>query len=74
MEMLTSLVFRYIALLGGRPREVAKVLGLTPQAVYQWPDDLDQERTDRVIGAAVRLGRWPPQADVTEPVSAGATG
>ena len=49
-----------IALLGGRPRDVARVLNLTPQAVYQWPDELDQERTDRVIGAAVRLGKWPP--------------
>ena len=50
-----------IALLGGSPKEIARVLGLTPQAIYQWPDELDQERIDRVIGAAVRLGRWPLQ-------------
>ncbi|MGE0334453.1 MAG: Cro/CI family transcriptional regulator [Gammaproteobacteria bacterium] len=48
-----------IALFGGTPSDMARALGITPQAVYQWPNELDQERTDRVIGAAVRLGKLP---------------
>jgi hypothetical protein len=35
---------------------LASALGITRQAVYQWEEDLPQERRDRVIGAAVRLG------------------
>lgn len=38
---------------------LAAALGITPQAIYQWPDELDQERADRVTGAALRLGKLP---------------
>lgn len=48
-----------LSLFGGKAIDVARALRITPQAVYQWPEELDQERTDRVIGAAVRLGKWP---------------
>ena len=37
---------------------LAAALGVTPQAIYQWPDTLSREQEDRVIGAAVRLGKW----------------
>lgn len=40
------------------PRELAEVLGITPQAIYQWPDEIAQDRTDRIVGAAVRVGRF----------------
>lgn len=40
----------------GTPTELAKALGITRQAVYQWPDEISQEQEDRVIGAAYRLG------------------
>ncbi len=39
------------------PRKLAEALGITPQAVYQWPDDLSQDQADRILGAAIRLGR-----------------
>lgn len=51
-----------IDLFGGSRSEFARALGITPQAVSQWPDELEQDREDRVIGAAVRLGLWPKAA------------
>ena len=49
------------ALFGDRVADLAAALGITPQAIYQWPDDLDQATADRVTGAALRLGRLPTQ-------------
>ena len=45
-----------IELFGGGHRALAEALGISRSAVSQWPQELDQEREDRVIGAAVRLG------------------
>lgn len=39
---------------------LADALSISRQAVYKWPDDLPQEQADRVIGAAIRLGRLDP--------------
>lgn len=41
----------------GSPRLLAEALVVTPQAIYQWPDKLSLDQADRVIGAAVRLGK-----------------
>jgi predicted XRE-type DNA-binding protein len=50
-----------IELFGGLQKNVADALGVTPSRVSQWPDgELDQATEDRVIGAAVRLGKLPP--------------
>jgi hypothetical protein len=38
---------------------LARALGVTPQAIYQWDERLTQERVDRIVGAAVRLGMLP---------------
>lgn len=43
----------------GSTKELSAALGITPQAVYQWPDTLSPEKADRVRGAALRLGRLP---------------
>lgn len=40
----------------GGVAKLAVALGITRQAVYQWPDDLAQDQSDRVRGAAVRIG------------------
>lgn len=45
------------ALFGGRYAQLAEALGITSSAISQWPDELTREQEDRVIGAAVRLGR-----------------
>jgi UTP--glucose-1-phosphate uridylyltransferase len=49
-----------IDLFGGPGRatatNLAGALGVTRQAISQWPAKLDQRTTDEIIGAAVRLG------------------
>ncbi|PTB23490.1 hypothetical protein C9I56_39060 [Paraburkholderia caribensis] len=40
---------------------MAEALGITKGAISQWDDDLDQGKTDRVIGALVRLGLPVPE-------------
>lgn len=39
----------------GSQTALARALGLTDSAVSQWPEELTQERIDRVTGAAIRL-------------------
>ena len=43
---------------GGTLAEMADALGVTASAISQWPEELSLEQTDRVTGAAVRLGRY----------------
>ena len=50
-----------ITIFGSAPK-LAAALGITRQAVYQWPDNLDQRLTDEIIGAALRLGLMRPDA------------
>jgi transcriptional regulator with XRE-family HTH domain len=45
-----------ISIFGRTQSDLARALGITKSAVSQWPDELDQEKTDRVLGAALRLG------------------
>ena len=40
----------------GSVRKLAEALGVSVQAIYAWPEELDQKRADWTIGAAVRLG------------------
>lgn len=58
------------ALFGGTDEKLAAALGISRPAVTMWPKDLDQERTDRVVGAAVRLGVWP--GEVAQRLTVGA--
>lgn len=45
----------------GSVEELRLALGLhSRQAIYMWPDELDIERTQRVIGAAVQAGKSHP--------------
>lgn len=46
----------------GSASELARALGITRQAVYQWREHLSQEQVDRVIGAAIRTGHPIPDA------------
>lgn len=39
----------------GNQQRLAEALNVTPQAISQWPDELDQARSDRVVGAAARV-------------------
>ena len=40
----------------GTAAELSRAIGVTRSAIAQWPDRLDQGQSDRVVGAAVRLG------------------
>lgn len=45
--------------------KLARVLGVTRQAIYKWPDDLSQDQVDRVTGAAYRTGRLPRREEAS---------
>jgi len=49
-----------IKIFGRTQESMASSLGITKSAVSQWPEELPQHVADRVIGAAVRLGRPLP--------------
>jgi len=38
---------------------LARAIGCTPSAIFQWPDPLPQRIADRVIAACVRAGLDP---------------
>lgn len=46
--------------LAGNGAKLARLLGIKRQAIYQWPDVLDQGCADRVIGALLRHGIVTP--------------
>ena len=49
-----------IDIFGGTQKQLAEYLGLTPSAISQWPDELDQATSDRLLGAALRFGLKVP--------------
>lgn len=49
-----------IKLLGGTASAAAREIGITPQAVFQWPDVLPGSIADRVQAAIARK-RLPPE-------------
>lgn len=46
---------------GGVHAELARALDMTRGGISQWPDELTDAQRDRVIGAAIRLGRAIPE-------------
>lgn len=40
----------------GNVRELAKALGITPQAIYLWDEELSERRENEIIGTAFKLG------------------
>lgn len=56
----------------GNGAALGRALGISKGAISQWPEELDQSQTDRVIGALVRLGKPVPDgfAAPTEPAAA----
>ena len=49
-----------IELLGGGVTGAAEAIGINPQAISQWPEELPDRLQDRVVAALVRLGRPVP--------------
>ncbi|PRF91646.1 hypothetical protein [Burkholderia multivorans] len=50
-----------IEIFGSSGAELGRALGLSRGRISQWPEQLDQDQTDRVIGAAIRLGKQIPE-------------
>ena len=40
----------------GDVRKLAQALGITPQAVYLWDEELSERRENEIIGTAFKLG------------------
>ena len=63
-------------------KALADALGITPSAVYQWPEDLPPRLADEIVGAALRcrlvsperaaewLGADPEESAETAPLAA----
>jgi DNA-binding transcriptional regulator YdaS (Cro superfamily) len=45
----------------GNATRLAEALGIKPQAISQWPEQLPQRRIDEITGAAFRLGLLKPE-------------
>lgn len=52
-----------ITLFGGAP-QLAEALGVTRQRIYQMPKKLRPFEVDRVVGAALRLGKIKRAEDI----------
>lgn len=48
-------------LFGGVHANLARALDMTRGGISQWPDELTDAQADRVIGAAIRLGKHIPE-------------
>lgn len=46
---------------GGVHADLARALDMTRGGISQWPDELTEAQQDRVIGAAIRLGKSIPE-------------
>jgi len=46
---------------GGKHVSLALALDMTRGGISQWPDELTDAQADRVLGAAMRLGRPIPE-------------
>lgn len=52
-----------LELLGGSVTAAAKAIGITPQAVTQWPEELPPRISDRVHAAVTRLKKKASKAN-----------
>ena len=59
-----------IQLFGGRQSHLAAALNISSGAISQWTEDLPQRTADEVIGAAVRLGKYPAANSVDDEAAA----
>lgn len=50
-----------IKIFGHRLIDLGNALGKTKQAISQWADELDEDKTNMVVGAAVLKGKPIPE-------------
>jgi hypothetical protein len=58
----------------GGVAETAQAIGISSQAVSDWPDELPPRIADRVIAAAVRMGREVPPQFLNKPIEHDSSG
>lgn len=58
----------------GSPSQTADAIGITVQSVSDWPATLPRRIADRVIAAAVRMGREVPPEFLNKPLEHDSTG
>ena len=56
-----------IAMFGGTRSALADAIGRDRLTIYRWPEQLEQDQVDLVMGAALRLGILPG-AEAVNPV------
>lgn len=61
-----------IEMLGGTPTAAAEAIGITPQAVSDWPDELSPRISDRVYAAIARKQMKEQQAKAASKEASGA--
>lgn len=61
-----------IRLLGGTTKDASEAVGVSVQAVTQWPDPLPQRITDRVQAALWRIAHGIPHPKPDEATKAAA--
>lgn len=55
----------------GDQTKLARALGITPQAVSQWPEEISLAQADRVTGAAIRVIGKAAHGSSTESTQSG---
>ena len=56
-----------IDVLGGSVATAAELIGISSQAISQWPEDLPPRLADRVIAACIRAGIAIPHELIATP-------
>ena len=58
-----------IDMLGGKPSKAAKAIGITPQAVNGWPEELSDRIRDRVELAFIKMQKTKGRITKSSPAS-----
>ena len=58
-----------IRLLGGSPTAAAKAIGVKPQAISAWPEDLPPRIADRVQASLWRIAQGIPHPEPVDEVT-----
>lgn len=61
-----------IELLGGSPASAARAVGVSTQAISQWPDELPERIADRVLAALARKHLPPELLGEADPIKVAA--
>lgn len=55
-----------LKIFGGTRVSLARAVGVTKARISQWPENLQPYQRDQVLVAAIRAGKLPPEAILTD--------